>query len=162
MPVPWLDLLEDEEIIWRDHPSKWMLLPSIILAVLVIGGYLGLLAVGIIPGDLTQQVITGGIALIGGVLPVSLTELKRRNTEYLITDQRVAKKTRIIARTGDPIRSEKIQNIQYDQGIIDRLLSVGEVEIMTSGRGDVDMRWTRVRNPKAVTDEISARKAESL
>jgi len=162
MPAPWLDLLEDEEIIWRDHPSKWMLFPSIILAALVIGGYLGLLALGFIPGDLTQQALTGVIALIGGMLPAGLTELKRRNTEYLITDQRVAKKTRIIARTGDPIHSQKIQNIQYDQDIIDRLLSVGQVEIMTSGRGDVDMRWTRVRNPKAVVDEISAHKAENI
>lgn len=162
MSVPWLDLLDSEEIIWRDNPSKWMLVPSVGLAVLVIGGYIGLLAAGLLPGGLTQQALSGAIAIVGGLAPVGLTELKRRNTEYLVTDQRVAKKTRIIARTGDPIHSDKIQNIQYDQGIVDRLLSVGEVEIMTSGRGDVDMRWTRVRNPKAVVDEISERKAETI
>jgi len=162
MPITWLDLLDDEHIIWRDHPSKWMLLPAVLFGVVLSAGYVALFAIGYIPGGPVQQAITTVVVLTLCFAPVALTELKRRNIEYIITNKRVAKKSRIFARTGDPINSSKIQNVQYDQGVIDRLLSVGEIQIMTSGRGDVDMRWARVRYPKSVIDEVSQQKDANL
>lgn len=162
MPLSWLDLLDDEEIIWRDHPSPLMLLPSAVFGVVLLVLYLSLLATGIIPGDISEYLLYSVIAIPAFFVPLGLTELKRRNIEYVITNQRVAKKSRIIARTGDPINASKIQNIQYDQGMLDRFLGIGELHIMTSGRGDVDMIWKSLRHPKSVSDLVSEQKQENI
>ncbi|MFT4920871.1 MAG: putative membrane protein YdbT with pleckstrin-like domain [Haloarculaceae archaeon] len=162
MPISWLDLLDGEQIIWRDHPSKWMLLHSAVLAIFLTVGYLALLYTGLIPGSLQQYLLYSIIALPLFCLPLALTELKRRNVEYLITNKRVAKKTGIIAREGDPINAAKIQNIQYNQSALQRILDLGELQIMTSGRGDVDMTWTALHHPDSVQDIVSKQKDENL
>lgn len=162
MPLPWLDLLDDEHIIWRDNPSKWMLFPTITSGIILTGVYLYLLVQGFIPGDLFRQALYTVVLIPLFFVPVGLTELKRRNIEYVVTNKRVAKKTRIIGRAGDPINANKIQNTEYEQSAFDRILSIGSVEVMTSGRGDVDMRWTKVRHPKSVQDIVSEQKDENI
>jgi uncharacterized membrane protein YdbT with pleckstrin-like domain len=155
MAISWLDLLEDEHTIWRDNPSIFMLAPGTALGIILTFGYVALIGQGLIPGDITQHLLRSVIILPVFYLPLALTELRRRNIEYVITNKRVAKKTGIISRHGDPINASNIQNIKYTQGVVDRLLDIGELQVMTSGRGDVDMRWRSLRHPKSVADIVS-------
>jgi len=85
MPVSWLDLLEGEQILWRDTPSKWMVLPFLVFAVVLTIGYLSLLYTDAVLGGLRRHLLYSLIAIPLFTLPLGLTELKRRNVEYLIT-----------------------------------------------------------------------------
>jgi uncharacterized membrane protein YdbT with pleckstrin-like domain len=162
MPISWLNLLEDEHTIWRDNPSKLMLLPAITLGLLLTFVYVAIIVRGLIPGDTTTDILRSAIIFPLAYLPLALTELRRRNIEYVITNKRVAKKTGIISRHGDPINASNIQNIKYTQGVVDRLLDVGELQVMTSGRGDIDMRWRSLRHPKSVADIVSDQTDKTL
>jgi hypothetical protein len=85
MPVSWLDLLEGEQILWRDNPSKWMVLPSAVYAVVLTIGYLRLFYTDVVPGGLRRHLLYSLIAIPLFTLPLGLTEHKRRNVEYIIT-----------------------------------------------------------------------------
>jgi hypothetical protein len=85
MPVSWLDLLEGEQILWRNTPSKWMVLPSSVCAVVFAIGYLSLLYTDVVLDGLRRHLLYSLIAIPLFTLPLGLTELKRRNVEYITT-----------------------------------------------------------------------------
>ena len=58
-------------------------------------------------------------------------------------------------------RLERVQNVNYHQGVLDRLLGVGDVDFDTAGTDDSEFRFTFVKRPenvvRAVDEAIHAR-----
>jgi len=79
--------------------------------------------------------------------------LRWRRTYFLVTDQRVLYRTGILARHGVEIPLERITNINYHQGIWERIIGAGDLDIESAGE-EGDTHFDNVRHPYEVQNEI--------
>jgi uncharacterized membrane protein YdbT with pleckstrin-like domain len=79
-------------------------------------------------------------------------------TEIAVTDNRLIVKRGWLARSSDELQLKAIEQVNFSQGIIGRLLDVGRISV--HGNGDDELRIPPVVNPIAlikVVEDASAR-----
>jgi uncharacterized membrane protein YdbT with pleckstrin-like domain len=74
-------------------------------------------------------------------------------THFVLTDKRVISRSGIISKRGTEIPLERINNIDFHQGLIDRMLGAGDLDIESAGR-DGQTHFDFVRHPDLVQQEI--------
>lgn len=67
----------------------------------------------------------------------------------------------IVARNKSNVRYAHIRSAEVKQGVIDRLLDVGSVELATAGSADVEIIFKGVLDPVAIQNEVNERIAAS-
>jgi uncharacterized membrane protein YdbT with pleckstrin-like domain len=144
-----MELRAGERELYEGRPS-WRALMSfyvvgIGLAVLVVVG-LGLLADSLGMAIVIGAVIAGLTLLIGW--------LRRVSTKYLITTQRLRITRGILRKSVQETRLERVQNVNYQQGVIDRVLGVGNVDFDTAGTDDSEFRFVWVNGPEEVVRAV--------
>ena len=150
-----LDLHAGEEIIYQGHPS-W----RAILAY-YIKGLIGSLIVGAIGFLLDGIGLAIGCFLLVFALVVIAGFLRRFATVYTITTKRLRIKHGIIARHVQQTDIVRVQNVNTDQSVIDRLLQVGTVDFDTAGTGDSDFKFRGVNEPEEVVAAIDRAKKQA-
>jgi uncharacterized membrane protein YdbT with pleckstrin-like domain len=145
---PAIDLHPGEEIIFEGHPSWRSTLAFYIqgaLAIAVVGVIVGLVA----DWGIGAVVIVAGFALIvlGGFI-------KRVATVYTITNQRLRIKRGIVARKIQQTRIDRVQNVNTDQGVLERFLRVGTVDFDTAGTDDSEFAFEGVSSPSRVVEAV--------
>ncbi|HEY7438960.1 MAG TPA: PH domain-containing protein, partial [Acidimicrobiia bacterium] len=55
-------------------------------------------------------------------------------THFVLTDKRVISRSGIISKRGTEIPLERINNIDFHQGLVDRVLGAGDLDIESAGR----------------------------
>jgi uncharacterized membrane protein YdbT with pleckstrin-like domain len=68
-----------------------------------------------------------------GIIIIVLAEVKRRNNDYAITNERVVERTGIINIDQDSITWEKISNLSFKRNLFDRIFGIGTIEIWAVG-----------------------------
>lgn len=144
-----MELRAHEHELYEGRPS-WRALMSfyvggIGLAVLVVV-ILGLLAGSWAPAIVIAAVIAGLTLVIG--------YLRRMSTKYLITNQRLRISRGVVRRNVQETRLERVQNVNYQQGVLDRLLGVGTVDFDTAGTDDSEFRFDWVDGPEQVVRAV--------
>lgn len=143
-----------ERVIFEGHPSWRAILAFYLkgLGIAILAGLIVALATNI-GGDtdkglvfLVVLVVLGLTALIGFI--------KRVSTTYTITDRRLNIKRGIVSREVQETRLERVQNVNYDQGVIQRVLQVGDVNFDTAGSGDYDFSFNGVADPEEVVQRV--------
>jgi uncharacterized membrane protein YdbT with pleckstrin-like domain len=74
-------------------------------------------------------------------------------THFVLTDKRVISRSGIISKRGTEIPLERINNIDFHQGLVDRVLGAGDLDIESAGR-DGQTHFDFVRHPDIVQQEI--------
>ena len=74
-------------------------------------------------------------------------------TFFVLTDDRVIYRTGVFAKHGVEIPLTRVNNINFHQGIVDRLVGAGTLEIESAGH-DGESRFSHVRHPDGVQQEI--------
>lgn len=74
-------------------------------------------------------------------------------THFVITSDRVIFRTGVIAKRGVEIPHERINNINFNQAIWERIIGAGDLEIESAGK-DGQSIFEDVRHPDAVQQEI--------
>ena len=100
------------------------------------------------------------VAIAGFALLVVVGLVKRIATTYTITNHRLHIKRGIIARHVQQARLDRVQNVNTDQGVIQRILQVGTVDFDTAGTTDSDFQFVGVAQPEkvmAAVDRAAAR-----
>jgi uncharacterized membrane protein YdbT with pleckstrin-like domain len=123
-------LQPDEQVLYRAHPSRVVLLPLLTLgAVLVLGGFA---LRGFTGNDWALYVpaALGGVAL----LLAGARHLALNANEYVLTDRRVLRQTGLLAKSSMDIYLDKINNVEHRQTLWGRLLNFGDVEIDTASQ----------------------------
>jgi len=121
-PPDGITLLQDEYVLENKHPSIINWSKSLILA-----GFLVLVAFG---GDgISWGAITLAL-LIGGYVYFA-----HDKSRYVVTNQRVMKKVGLIRRSTGEARISDIKSLTTDQGIIERIVGMGSVQIDSVGAG---------------------------
>jgi uncharacterized membrane protein YdbT with pleckstrin-like domain len=74
-------------------------------------------------------------------------------TYFVVTDQRVVFRTGVIGKHGVEIPLERINNINFNQNIWNRVIGAGDLEIESAGR-EGQTKFDNVRHPDGVQQEI--------
>ncbi len=157
-----MDLHPDEQVIYQGHPSwrsTFALYGQGLLAALGAGAIAAV--VTLISGDgvdwmwafLVAAIVMGGAVLIGFV--------RRLFTVYTITTQRLRIQHGIIARKVQQTRIERVQNVNTEQGVIERILQVGSVDFDTAGTTDSSFRFGGVDDPEEVVQAVDRAQREA-
>ncbi|MFC6763970.1 PH domain-containing protein [Natrinema soli] len=155
----WLHLTEGEEVQWSGRPSRFTILFSII------GGLLFVL--GGIVGTVVLQSVLAGQALLAwvgflplvltvvGVMIVGKTYLEWLRLLYVITDEEIYVKYGLISRDVTQIRLDRVQNTGYEQTILERILSFGDVRVYTAGTSTEDLTFRNVPDPERIKSTLT-------
>jgi uncharacterized membrane protein YdbT with pleckstrin-like domain len=128
---------------WRALMSFYAIGIGLAVAVLVV---LGLLADSWGTAVVIAAVIAGATLVIG--------YLRRISTKYLITTQRLRITRGIVSKKVQETRLERVQNVNYQQGVLDRMLGVGTVDFDTAGTDDSEFRFEWVNGPEDVVHAV--------
>ena len=144
-----MELRAHENELYAGRPS-WRALMSfyaggIGLAVLV------LLILGLLAGE---WALAAAIAAALAVLTLLIGYLRRVSTKYLITTQRLRISRGIVRRHVQETRLERVQNVNYQQSVVDRVLGVGTVDFDTAGTDDSEFRFEWVDGPEQVVRAV--------
>ena len=152
MPFPQKNLNDDESLILDLHPHWWYYAPALLSTAVVC--ILGLTVLTNFDG--WQQTILGSISLAaivvaGGWLVVQV--VKWRTTYFVLTSHRVIYREGVVARNGVEIPLERVNNVNFNQTIFERLIGVGDI-LIESGGQDGKQRFSDIARPMTVQNEI--------
>jgi len=143
-----MDLHPGEEMVFDGHPSwrgvmSFYITGSVIVAVLVV---LGLL------------IFSTGLAIVIGIIAFALLVfvglIKRIATRYVITTERLHIRHGILSKSTQETRVQRVQNVNTEQSVVDRVLRVGTVDFDTAGTDDSEFRFVGVANPAGVVRAV--------
>lgn len=156
-----MELRSGERVIFQGHPS-WRS---------VLGFYLqGLLFMALAAGVAALVTVIGNGFAAGTVVLVAIAAfvvvlfvgfVKRVATTYTITNQRLHIRRGIVARKIQQTRIERVQNVNINQSVIDRLLQVGKVDFDTAGTDDSDFTFAGVSQPEEVMQAVEQAQHEA-
>ena len=138
-----------ETTVWQGHPSwksmllfyvKWTLVSLIPVAV-----WVGLDAGG---SDIAATWFAAATG-VGLVLTYVVGWIKRQTTRYLVTDRRIHIRTGIMSRNERTTHVDRVQNVNLNQTIFQRMLGIGDVDWDTAGTdaSDADFTFRGVDDP---------------
>jgi uncharacterized membrane protein YdbT with pleckstrin-like domain len=143
-----VDLQSGERVIYRGHPS-WRA---------IIGFYLKGILAGLVIGVIVKLVDTTAHGVIAFVVIAGITILvgfiKRVATVYTITDRRLNIKVGIVARKVQETRLQRVQNVNYNQGVYERIMQIGDVEFTTAGTDESNFVFAGVAQPEQVVQNV--------
>jgi uncharacterized membrane protein YdbT with pleckstrin-like domain len=148
-----MDLHQGETIIFEGHPS-WRATLAFYIKSLIIAA-----AVVVVLALVTDvSVVLWGLA--GLALVVFVGFVKRMTTVYTITNQRLRIKRGFIARNVQQTRIDRVQNVNTDQSVIERILQVGTVDFDTAGTDDSEFKFAGVSQPEQVVAAVEQAQAD--
>jgi uncharacterized membrane protein YdbT with pleckstrin-like domain len=144
-----------EQVIFEGHPSWRSILGFYIKGILITAAIA--LVVAVVTSVLGDDVDTGLVtivAIVGVAITVLAGFVKRIATDYVITDRRLHIKRGIISRTIQETRLVRVQNVNYNQGVLDRILQIGDVDFDTAAGDDYNFVFAGVAQPEEVVHEV--------
>jgi uncharacterized membrane protein YdbT with pleckstrin-like domain len=138
-----------EQLIFEGHPS-WRA---------IIGFYLKGLLVAIIIAVIAKIAGSGSgtvflIVLVILGLTVLIGFFKRVSTTYTITDRRLNIKRGILSREVQETRLERVQNVNFNQSIYQRVMQIGDVDFDTAATDDYNFVFVGVADPEEVVHRV--------
>jgi uncharacterized membrane protein YdbT with pleckstrin-like domain len=156
MPFPKKNLNANETIALDMHPHWWYfaepafsLLGSIVL---------GILVVSMIDKETDTYRALGTLALIllvGTAIWTVVRYLKWLTTNFVITSNRLIFRQGVIGKSGVEIPLERVNNVNFNQSVFERILGAGDL-LIESGGEDGQQRFTDIRRPAQVQNLIHA------
>jgi uncharacterized membrane protein YdbT with pleckstrin-like domain len=138
-----------EQVIFEGHPS-WRAILGFYIKGLIITAVIAAL-VALVTGDSALVVI---VALAGIGITILVGFVKRVATTYTITNRRLHIKRGIVSRTIQETRLERVQNVNYNQSILQRVLQVGDVDFDTAAGDDYNFIFFGVAEPEDVVHMV--------
>jgi uncharacterized membrane protein YdbT with pleckstrin-like domain len=150
-----MDLHPGEHVVFEGHPS-WRALLS-----LYIGGIVAAAAVGVVVALITSVVVgvLVGAALFGLLLVFGL--VKRMSTTYLVSSQRLYIRRGLLSKRVQQTRIDRVQNVNTEQSLRERILRVGTVDFDTAGSDDSEFRFVGIANPTEVAGAVDRAQREA-
>ena len=150
-----MDLHPGESIVFEGHPS-WRALLSF-----YIGGVAAAVAVGVIAGLIWSWSVgfLVGVVLLAAALAFGF--VKRMSTTYLVSTQRLYIRRGILSKRMQQTRIDRVQNVNTDQSLRERLLRVGTVDFDTAGTDDSEFRFVGIADPGEVVTAVDRAQREA-
>lgn len=144
MPYPQNALTPDEHVVLHRHPHVKMLFGSG-AALLVATGLAGWLLVSVDGATPRPSWGTAALVAVGVVWLVALVWFLARllswgTTHFVVTNRRVMYRHGILTRTGIDIPVLRINSVQFEHGLIDRLLRTGTLIVESASDDPLSFR----------------------
>jgi membrane protein YdbS with pleckstrin-like domain len=142
MGLPQDQLGAGERIDLEMHEHWKHLLGAILVCLLAVAGLVGVLLLSPTSGFGAWLATAGWVAFaavvaIFGVWPA----LAWWSRTYTLTNRRLATRTGLLRRSGRDIPLERVNDVAFDQGILDRLVGAGTLRVSAaSEEGTVELR----------------------
>lgn len=156
MTFPKKNLNNNETIALDMHPHWWYFAEPA-------GALLASIVIGIVVLTQTDAGSTAGKgARIVAVALLVITALwlvgrylKWLTTNFVITSQRLIFRQGVIGKSGVEIPLERVNNVNFNQSVFERLLGAGDL-LIESGGEDGQQRFTDIRHPDKVQNLVHA------
>jgi uncharacterized membrane protein YdbT with pleckstrin-like domain len=150
-----VDLHQDERVVFEGHPSWRALLSFYVPA--VAGALVAAVVVALV-ADVALALLVAAV-LIGAALLYGL--VKRMATVYMVSSQRLYIRQGIVAKRAQQTRIDRVQNVNTEQSVLDRVLRVGTVDFDTAGSDDSEFRFVGIADPDAVVSAVDRAQREA-
>ena len=145
-----MDLHPGEQVVFEGHPSWRAVLRFYVIGVILVG----------VAAAVGALVSGTGVAILGGGVVLALVVLagliKRSSTLYVITTERLHIRRGLLSKKTQETRIERVQNVNTQQSLFERLLQVGTVDFDTAGTDDSEFRFVGVGNPEEVVRAVDS------
>lgn len=81
-------------------------------------------------------------------------EIYRRSNVYIISDTRLVHQFSFLSHKTSTVFYEKIQDISLTQSFLERVFSLGDIHVTTSGTNQVELVFKGIRKPKNLKNLI--------
>jgi len=143
-----VDLQPGESVIYEGHPS-WRA---------ILGFYLKGIAIAVAIGVIVMLIDSTGLAILVAAILIGLTVLagfvKRVATTYTISDRRLNIKRGIVARKVQETRLQRVQNVNFEQSVYQRIMQIGDVDFDTAAGDDYNFVFAGVGEPEEVVERV--------
>ncbi len=152
MPYPKKLLNDGEEVALDLRPHWWFFSKHIAtgLPLFVIFGFIIFDTHGTVNHAL---LILWGIGAVLWAGWLGLKYLEWNFTHFVVTDDRVIYRTGVLAKRGVEIPMERINNINFHQGLFERFIGAGDLDIESAGK-DGQSHFDDVWHPDGVQQEL--------
>jgi uncharacterized membrane protein YdbT with pleckstrin-like domain len=128
-------LAPGEELVLRVHPhGKTLVRPAVMLLLIIA---VALAVVIFLPENSTElwpiRLVIGVAALGAAIVWFGLPFLKWRTTTYELTNRRLRLREGILSRTGRDFPLNRISDVSYRQGLVDRMFGCGRLIVESPG-----------------------------
>jgi membrane protein YdbS with pleckstrin-like domain len=100
-----------------------------------------------------MTVIAVALAVLAIVLPWLIT----RTTRYRITNYRIDFERGILKKRIDTLELWHVDDISFEQGLLDRIMNVGSIIILSGDRTTPRLELHGIPNPRAIFDSLRQR-----
>ena len=143
-----MELHQGEEVVFEGHPTWRAILGFYVIAIV------GAILVGVI----VALAASAGIGIAVGVVLVLITLVvgfvRRMATVYMVSNQRLYIRRGILSKRVQQTRIDRVQNVNTDQSLFDRILRVGKVDFDTAGTDDSDFVFEGISHPDRVVAAV--------
>ena len=128
-------LAPGEDLVLRVHPhGKTLVRPS---AVLLLIAAAALIVVIFLPHGARNlwpiRLVVGVAALVAAIVWFAVPFLRWRSTTYELTNRRLRLREGILSRTGRDFPLNRISDVSFKQGLIDRMFGCGQLIVESPG-----------------------------
>jgi uncharacterized membrane protein YdbT with pleckstrin-like domain len=145
-----VDLQAGEKVLYQGHPS-WRAILGFYLKGLAVGAAAGVLATLLNDGDAGLGVV---LFVVIAAITILVGFIRRVATVYTITDRRLNIKIGIISRKVQETRLQRVQNVNFNQGVYERVMQIGDVEFTTAGTDESNFVFAGVAQPEEVVQNV--------
>jgi len=143
-----MDLHPGERIVFEGHPSWRSALTFHVM------GFTAAVAAGVLAGVLAGTTVGVVVVLAALGIVLAIAWLQRAATHYVVTDQRLRIRRGILSKRVQQTHIERVQNVNTDQSLLERMLRIGTVDFDTAGTEDSDFTFRGIADPAAVVAAV--------
>ena len=130
-----MDLHQGETVLFEGRPSWRSIIGFYVVGVLVAA------AVGAVVALIASTGTGVAVFVAGVVIVVGVGWLRRIATRYAITTERLWIQRGLVARHTQETRLARVQNVNTDQSMLQRMLQIGTVDFDTAGTDAPDANF---------------------
>jgi len=156
---------EEEEGLWEGGYSPKAMIGTWILAGIgsVLALILGIWLIGWIDAGFTGWLVLLGLILLAWCMMLVQLWYRRASVRYELSNQRFIHQSGILRRVTDRIEVIDMDDITFEQGLVERMVGVGTIIITSSDRSHPKLRLEGIEEVKEVSETIdNARRKERL
>jgi uncharacterized membrane protein YdbT with pleckstrin-like domain len=150
-----MELHPDERVVFEGHPS-WRAVLSFYLGGVAGAAVIALIVWLAVGWFAALLVFTALVALV-----VVFGMVKRTATDYMVSTQRLYIRRGILSKKVQQTRIDRVQNVNTEQSLRERLLRVGTVDFDTAGNDDSDFRFVGISDPARVVAAVDRAQASA-
>jgi uncharacterized membrane protein YdbT with pleckstrin-like domain len=151
MPYPKHLINEGEDVALDLNPHWWYFSKHILTGIPLALALVGVLA---LDGDARKYLgyVWGALAVVWAIW-LLLKFLSWRFTHFVVTSDRIIYRHGVLAKRGVEIPLERVNNINFEQRIFERIIGAGDLQIDSAGK-EGQSYFSDIRHPDGVQQEI--------